>query len=61
MATTTKYWVAGILVEAVKSAGGGFYEVTDPTGRKYRFIAEVFETVATPYTGPEIDTTRVPE
>jgi hypothetical protein len=58
---TKQYWVAGILVEAVRSPGGGFYEITTPTGEKYRYLADVFETVAKPYTGPEIDTTRVPE
>jgi hypothetical protein len=56
MLTTTKYWVAGVLVEAVKSEGGGFYEITTPTGAKFRYLAEVFETVAKPYTSPKIDT-----
>jgi hypothetical protein len=50
----TKYWVANVLVEAVKSAGGGFYEVTVlETGAKSRFLADVFEMVAKPYNPPE--------
>lgn len=51
MANETKqYLVAGIVVEATKSDGGGFYDVTvQATGAKYRYLAEVFETVATPY------------
>lgn len=51
MANETKqYLVAGIVVEATKSEGGGFYDITVPlTGAKYRFLAEVFETVAEPY------------
>jgi hypothetical protein len=44
-----KYLVAGILVEAVKSEGGGFYELTVvATGQKQRYLAEVFESVAKP-------------
>jgi hypothetical protein len=44
-----KYLVAGILVEAVISPGGGFYEVTvELTGEKQRYIADVFEMVAIP-------------
>lgn len=47
---TKKYLVGGILVEAVKSEGGGFYELTVvETGDKQRYIAEVFEMVAVPY------------
>lgn len=51
MATNSKqYLVAGIVVEATKSEGGGFYDVTVLlTGAKYRFLAEVFEAVAKPY------------
>ena len=45
-----QYTIAGIVVEAVKSEGGGFYDVTIPaTGEKLRYLAEVFETVAKPY------------
>jgi hypothetical protein len=44
---TKQYLVAGIVVEATKSDGGGFYDVTVlRTGAKYRYNAEVFETVA---------------
>ena len=44
------FLVAGILVEAVRSEGGGFYELTVlMTGDKQRYLAEVFEMVATPY------------
>jgi hypothetical protein len=52
MANETKqYWIAGIVVEAVKSEGGGFYDITIlQTGEKVRYLAEVFETVAKPYT-----------
>jgi len=50
MATTKLYTVAGILVEATKSEGSGFYEITVvKTGQKQRYIAEVFETVAKPF------------
>ena len=43
------YTVAGILVEATKSEGGGFYElIVVKTGQKQRYIAEVFEMVAKP-------------
>lgn len=46
---TTKFTVAGILVEAIKSVGGGFYEITVvKTGKKYRYLADVFEMVAKP-------------
>jgi hypothetical protein len=41
-----RYLVGGIEVEAVKSVGGGFYELTVvKTGEKQRYIAEVFESV----------------
>lgn len=47
MQPTRKYLVAGILVEATKSLGGGFYELTVvATGQKQRYNAEVFESVA---------------
>jgi hypothetical protein len=43
------FLVAGILVEAVKSEGGGFYELTVvATGQKQRYLADVFEMVAKP-------------
>lgn len=50
MATETKrYTVAGILVEAVKTEGGGFYELTIvETGDKQRCLASVFEDIAKP-------------
>ena len=48
--TAKQYLVAGIVVEAVKSEGGGFYDITIlRTGEKVRYLAEVFETVAVPY------------
>lgn len=44
-----QYLVADILVEAVKSEGGGFYELTViQTGQKQRYLADVFEMVAKP-------------
>lgn len=44
------FLVGGILVEAVRSEGGGFYELTIlMTGDKQRYLADVFEMVATPY------------
>lgn len=44
---TKKYLVGGILVKAVKSEGGGFYELTVlATGDKQRYLADVFEQVA---------------
>lgn len=50
MATSSKFLVAGIVVEATKSEGGGFYDVTVLlTGAKYRFLSDVFESVAKPY------------
>jgi hypothetical protein len=46
-----KYLVGGVLVEAVKSEGGGFYELTViETGDKQRYLADVFESVAKPAT-----------
>lgn len=59
MEAKKQYTIAGIIVEAVKSEGGGFYEVTH-NGRIYRYLADAFETVAVPYNGPS-DTTEVPE
>ena len=50
MAETKLYLVAGIVVEATKSEGGGFYDITVcATGEKMRYLAEVFESVAVPY------------
>jgi hypothetical protein len=44
---TKRYLIGGILVEAVKSEGGGFYELTVvATGDKQRYLADVFENVA---------------
>lgn len=52
METIKQYLVAGIVVEATKSEGGGFYDITIlRTGEKVRYLAEVFETVAIPYEG----------
>ena len=46
---TKLYTVGGILVEATKSGGGGFYELTVvKTGQKQRYLADVFEVVAKP-------------
>ena len=56
-----QYMVAGIVVEAVKSEGGGFYDVTVLlTGVKMRVLADVFEEIAVSYNGPT-DTTEVPQ
>ena len=41
-----EYEISGVVVEAKKSPGGGFYEVIMPDGERLRYIAEVFETVA---------------
>ena len=39
-----KYLINDVLVEAVKTEGGGFYDVTVvATGNKLRCVAEVFE------------------
>lgn len=48
MATATKkYLVAGIVVEATKSEGGGFYTVKIlQTGETTRYLSDVFESVA---------------
>lgn len=44
-----QYLVGGVVVEAVKSEGGGFYELTVvATGDKQRYLADVFESVARP-------------
>lgn len=60
MATATKFTVAGIVVEATKSEGGGFYDiVVVQTGKKYRFLADVFETVAKPWKeGQNVNTSK---
>lgn len=45
-----RYLIADVLVEAVKSEGGGFYDITViATGTKTRYLADVFEMVAKPY------------
>ena len=47
MKKSNQYLVAGIVVEAVKSEGGGFYDVTIvSTGHKFRALAWAFEDVA---------------
>jgi hypothetical protein len=49
-AETKQYLVAGIVVEATKSEGGGFYDVTIlRTGERVRYLAEVFEAIAKSY------------
>jgi hypothetical protein len=46
---TKRYLVGGILVEATKSVGGGFYDLTVvATGQQQRYLADVFESVAKP-------------
>jgi hypothetical protein len=50
---TNRYTVDGILVEATKSIGGLFYEVTAvKTGQTIRVLVKAFESVAKPV--PEI-------
>lgn len=45
-----QYLVADVVVEATKSEGGGFYDITIlQTGEKGRYLAEVFEMIAKPY------------
>ena len=48
MATETKkFTVDGVLVEAAKSEGGGFYDITVvQTGKKMRCLAWVFESIS---------------
>jgi hypothetical protein len=41
-----KYRIAGIIVQARKSPGGGFYDVILPDGEQSRFLATAFEDVA---------------
>jgi hypothetical protein len=49
-----RYLVAGILVDAVLSPGGGFYDLTVvQTGEKQRYLADVFESVAKPVEGKD--------
>lgn len=44
-----QYLVGDVLVEAVKSEGGGFYDLTViKTGDKQRYLADVFEVFAVP-------------
>lgn len=56
MKETKLYLVAGVLVEAAQSEGGGFYELTVvKTGQKQRYLSDVFEMVAKPvYSKTEI-------
>jgi hypothetical protein len=56
-ATTKQYLVAGVLVEAIRSAGGRFYELTViATGQKQRYLSDVFESIAKPvYSKTEIN------
>ncbi|VVB50926.1 Uncharacterised protein [uncultured archaeon] len=50
MSESKKYLISGIVVDAVKSEGGGFYDIViEATGEKYRFLSDVFESVAKPY------------
>lgn len=60
MATETKlYTVAGFVVEATKSEGGGFYDIkVVATGNRYRFLADVFEMVAKPWKGQNVNTSN---
>jgi hypothetical protein len=49
MNETKQYLIDGVLVEAVQSEGGGFYELTVvATGDKQRYLADVFESIAKP-------------
>ena len=51
MSQPQKYLANGVVVTAVKSEGGGFYDVTMvATGAKMRVLAKVFEKNAKPYT-----------
>jgi hypothetical protein len=44
-----KYLIDGVVVEAVQSEGGRFYDITVvETGAKYRYLAKVFESLAKP-------------
>lgn len=56
MKETKQFLVAGVLVEAVKSVGGGFYEIiVVATGDKQRYVAKAFEKEAKPvYSRTEI-------
>jgi hypothetical protein len=50
MNNPAKYLINGIVVEATKSEGGGFYDITIlQTGEKTRWLAEIFEQVSVPY------------
>ena len=42
-----EYRIANLIVRAKKSPGGGFYDVEFSEREKYRYLADVFETVAT--------------
>ncbi len=41
-----EYLIAGVVVQAKKSPGGGFVEVIMPDGERLRYLAEAFDTVA---------------
>jgi hypothetical protein len=44
-----EFLVNGVLVEAVKSEGGSFYDIrVVATGDKQRYLAKVFEKIAKP-------------
>jgi len=43
-----EYTIANLTVKAKKSPGGGFYDVSFNDNENYRYLADVFETVATP-------------
>ena len=44
-----RYLIGAVEVDAVKSAGGGFYDMTVvKTGDKHSYLAEVFEQEAIP-------------
>ena len=60
MELAKKYLIVGIVVEAVKSEGGGFYDITViATGQKMRLRAKVFEIVAKPYEEPKDGLSKV--
>lgn len=53
------YEVAGVVVKAKKTPGGGFYHIILPDGSRLRHLASVFEDMAKE--APTTDTTKVPE
>jgi hypothetical protein len=61
---TKRYMVAGVLVEATKSVGGGFYDVTVIAagtfpGQQSRIRAKAFEMVAKPVKEKAVVTDRI--